>query len=230
MHLINVSCTSLKFASIRSDPFSIRSDPFCSVLLWFTSLQSDLLFYSNPLLIRFVSILIRFEPFQFTPTRFNLIGSFLFRFTPTIRIESSRVESRARRNLLATALLFSNDSRRRRVDSYVEENRSWQVSAMACKSYFILWWPYFVLHRFARKRLLIRIPGNSLLFYVSSISLDLLYFVVLVDREKTIFFMMYLYMSHLSLKRERFRIADLSKIRSSSLICFLHRRIDSFRD
>lgn len=68
-----------------------------------------------------------------------------------------------------------------------------------------------------------------LLFYVSSISLDLLCFVV-VDREKTIFFMMYLYMSHLSLKRERFRVTDLSKIRSSSLISFFYRRIDSFRD
>lgn len=158
MHLINVSCTSLKFASIRSDPFSIRSDPFCSVLLWFTSLQSDLLYsdllhfysfystslYFNPIYF-FTLIRFWFDSFRFwfVSNHFSLlrpasIGFFLFRFTPTIRIESSRVESRARRNLLATALLFSNDSRRRRVDSYVEENRSWQVSAMACKSYFIL--------------------------------------------------------------------------------------------
>lgn len=111
LHFNPIYSTLICSISIRSIPLhsalhSLHFNPiyfFTLIRFWFDSFR-----------FWFVSILIRFEPFQFTPTRFNLIGSFLFRFTPTIRIESSRVESRARRNLLATALLFSNSSKKGR--------------------------------------------------------------------------------------------------------------------
>lgn len=138
----------IRFAQSYSDSLHfnpIYSTLICSISIRSIPLHSTLhLLHFNPIYF-FTLIRFWFDSFRFwfVSNHFSLlrpasIGFFLFRFTPTIRIESSRVESRARRNLLATALLFSNDSRRRRVDSYVEENRSWQVSAMACKSYFIL--------------------------------------------------------------------------------------------
>lgn len=84
---------SLHFNPIYSTlicSISIRSIPLHSAL---HSLHFNPIYFFTLIRFRFVSILIRFEPFQFTPTRFNRILSISFYSDYSNRVESSRIKS-----------------------------------------------------------------------------------------------------------------------------------------